>query len=196
MHQHKAPGHASVTISLKPIGGVPGDASAEQMEAVADIAETFGFDELRVSHEQNLILPHVRLDDLDKIYDALVDADLADGNQGLITDIIACPDLDYCALANARSIPIVQEISSSFGGGERQHAIGDLKIKISSCINACGHHHVDHIGILGVEKKGQELYQLTLGSSVDENASIGSIVRRGFDGDKISMRWKPWSRPT
>ncbi|PTW62428.1 sulfite reductase (NADPH) hemoprotein beta-component [Breoghania corrubedonensis] len=185
VHPHKVTGHASVTISLKPIGGVPGDASAEQMEAVADIAETFSFDELRVSHEQNLILPHVRLDDLDKVHDALVAADLAEGNAGLITDIIACPGLDYCALANARSIPIAQEISERFGNAERQRAIGDLKIKISGCINACGHHHVGHIGILGVEKKGEELYQLTLGGSADETTSIGAIIGRGFAGDRI-----------
>ena len=185
VHAHKVPGHASVTISLKPIGGVPGDASAEQMEAVAAIAEEFGFDELRVSHEQNLILPHVRLDDLDRVYDALVDTELAEGNAGLITDIIACPGLDYCALANARAIPIAQEISERFADAGRQRSIGDLKIKISGCINACGHHHVGHIGILGVEKKGEELYQLTLGGSADEITSIGSIVGRGFDGDRI-----------
>ncbi|MEI2386297.1 nitrite/sulfite reductase [Breoghania sp. JC706] len=185
VHPHKVAGHASVTISLKPIGGVPGDASAEQMEAIAGLAEEFGFDELRVSHEQNLILPHVRLDDLDKVHDALVAADLAEGNAGLITDIIACPGLDYCALANARSIPIAQEISERFGDAARQRSIGDLKIKISGCINACGHHHVGHIGILGVEKKGEELYQLTLGGSADEHTSIGSIIGRGFDGDRI-----------
>ena len=185
VHPHKVAGHASVTISLKPIGGVPGDASAEQMEAVAAIAEEFGFDELRVSHEQNLILPHVRLDDLDKVYDALVAADLAEGNAGLVTDIIACPGLDYCALANARSIPIAQEISERFGDAARQRAIGDLKIKISGCINACGHHHVGHIGILGVEKKGEELYQLTLGGSADETTSIGAIIGRGFAEDRI-----------
>ncbi|WP_321499421.1 nitrite/sulfite reductase [Breoghania sp.] len=185
VHPHKVAGHASVTISLKPIGGVPGDASADQMDAIADLAETFGFDELRVSHEQNLILPHVRLDDLDKIHAALVDLGLAEGNCGLITDIIACPGLDYCALANARSIPLAQEISNRFGSSARQREIGELKIKISGCINACGHHHVGHIGILGVEKKGEELYQLTLGGSADEHTSIGSIVGRGFDGEKI-----------
>ncbi|WP_319772746.1 nitrite/sulfite reductase [Breoghania sp.] len=185
VHPHKVAGHASVTISLKPIGGVPGDASADQMDAIADLAETFGFDELRVSHEQNLILPHVRLDDLDKVYAALVDLGLAEGNCGLITDIIACPGLDYCALANARSIPLAQEISERFGSSARQREIGELKIKISGCINACGHHHVGHIGILGVEKKGEELYQLTLGGSADEHTSIGSIIGRGFDGEKI-----------
>ena len=185
VHPHKVAGHASVTISLKPVGGVPGDASAEQMEAIAGLAEEFGFDELRVSHEQNLILPHVRHDDLDKVYDALVEAGLAEGNAGLITDIIACPGLDYCALANARSIPIAQEISERFGDAARQRSIGDLKIKISGCINACGHHHVGHIGILGVEKKGEELYQLTLGGSADETTSIGAIIGRGFAGDRI-----------
>jgi len=182
---HKVAGHASVTISLKPIGGVPGDASAEQMDAIADIAEKFGHDELRVSHEQNLILPHVALDDLSSVYSALVEIGLADGNAGLITDIIACPGLDYCALANARSIPVAQGLSNRFGDAERQRQIGELKIKISGCINACGHHHVGHIGILGVEKKGQEFYQITLGGSGDENTSIGEIIGRGFSSEEV-----------
>ncbi len=184
-HPHKVPGHVSVTVSLKPIGGVPGDASAAQMDAVADLAERYGHDEIRVSHEQNLVLPHVALDDLKAIYDALVAIDLADANVGLVTDIIACPGMDYCALATARSIPIAQEISERFGEPARQQEIGDLKIKISGCINACGHHHVGHIGILGVDRKGEELYQITLGGSADENSSIGSIIGRGFAGDKV-----------
>src|SRR4029078_1291774 len=147
---HKQPGYAIVTISLKPIGGIPGDASADQMDAVADLAEKYSFDEVCVTHEQNLVLPHVRIQDLRAVYDSLKAIGLAESNAGLATDIIACPGLDYCALANARSIPIAQRISERLA--ERQDQIGNLKIKISGCINACGHHHVGHIGILGVEK--------------------------------------------
>lgn len=183
---HKHPDYGMVTISLKPIGGIPGDATDAQMEAVADIAEEYAFDEIRVSHEQNLILPHVALADLEPIYRGLVAAGLATANAGLITDIIACPGLDYCALANARSIPVAQELSLRFGAPERQAEIGELKIKISGCINACGHHHVGHIGLLGVEKKGEELYQITLGGSGDENTSIGEIIGRGFEPEKVT----------
>ncbi len=186
VHPHKHPDYASVTISLKPIGGIPGDATDAQMEAVADIAEEYAFDEIRVSHEQNLILPHVALADLEPIYRGLVASGLETANAGLITDIIACPGLDYCALANARSIPVAQEISTRFGSPERQAEIGELKIKISGCINACGHHHVGHIGLLGVEKKGEELYQITLGGSGDENTSIGEIIGRGFEPEKVT----------
>ncbi|NNH33080.1 nitrite/sulfite reductase [Rhizobium sp. SEMIA 4085] len=183
---HKNPDYGMVTISLKPIGGIPGDASDAQMDAVADIAEEYAFDEIRVSHEQNLILPHVALGDLEAVYRGLVAADLETANAGLITDIIACPGLDYCALANARSIPVAQEISKRFGDPARQAEIGELKIKISGCINACGHHHVGHIGLLGVEKKGAELYQITLGGSGDEHTSIGEIIGRGFEPDKVT----------
>ena len=183
---HKHPDYGMVTISLKPIGGIPGDASHEQMDAVADLAEKFGFNEIRISHEQNVILPHVALADLEPLYRALDAGNLATANAGLITDIIACPGLDYCALANARSIPVAQEISTRFGSAERQAEIGELKIKISGCINACGHHHVGHIGLLGVEKKGAELYQITLGGSGDENTSIGEIIGRGFEPAKVT----------
>jgi sulfite reductase (NADPH) hemoprotein beta-component len=183
---HKHPDYGMVTISLKPIGGIPGDATDEQMELVADIAAEYAFDEIRISHEQNIILPHVALADLEPVYRALVGAGLATANAGLITDIIACPGLDYCALANARSIPVAQEISTRFGSPERQAEIGELKIKISGCINACGHHHVGHIGLLGVEKKGAELYQITLGGSGDENTSIGEIIGRGFEPEKVT----------
>jgi sulfite reductase (NADPH) hemoprotein beta-component len=182
---HRTPGYAIVTISLKPIGGVPGDASADQMDAVADLAEDYSHDELRVSHEQNLILPHVALDDLTAVYDRLASVELATPNAGLISDIIACPGLDYCALATARSIPIAQRLSERFGDGARARAIGPLKIKISGCINACGHHHVGHIGILGLERAGEETYQVTLGGSGDENASIGQIVGPGFSSANI-----------
>jgi len=180
---HKRPDHAVVTISLKGIGEVPGDASAAQMEAVADIAERYGHDEIRVSHEQNLVLPHVARADLKAVHEALRAAGLATANAGLATDIIACPGLDYCALANARAIPVAQKLSSRLA--PRQDEIGALKIKISGCINACGHHHVGHIGILGVEKKGEELYQVTLGGSADENTAIGEIIGRGFGPDEI-----------
>ncbi|MBB3312154.1 sulfite reductase (NADPH) hemoprotein beta-component [Rhizobium sp. BK196] len=183
---HKNPDYGMVTISLKPIGGIPGDASDSQMDAIADLAEEYAFDEIRVSHEQNLILPHVALSDLEAVYRGLVAIDLAEANAGLITDIIACPGLDYCALANARSIPVAQEISRRFGDPVRQAEIGELKIKISGCINACGHHHVGHIGLLGVEKKGAELYQITLGGSGDEHTSIGEIIGRGFEPDKVT----------
>lgn len=183
---HRHPDYGMVTISLKPIGGTPGDASDVQMDVVADVAERLAFDEIRVSHEQNLILPHVALGDLYAVYQALETSGLATANAGLITDIIACPGLDYCALANARSIPVAQEISTRFGSPERQAEIGELKIKISGCINACGHHHVGHIGLLGVEKKGAELYQITLGGSGDENTSIGEIIGRGFEPERVT----------
>ncbi|MGL4489123.1 MAG: nitrite/sulfite reductase, partial [Rhizobiaceae bacterium] len=183
---HRHPDYRAVTISLKPIGGIPGDASADQMDLLAEIALKYSYNELRVSHEQNIILPHVALADLKEIYDILLPAELATSNAGLITDIIACPGLDYCALANARSIPVAQKISERFANLQRQRDIGELKLKISGCINACGHHHVGHIGILGVEKKGEELYQITLGGSADENTSIGEIIGRGFGPDEIT----------
>ena len=182
---HKQDGYAIVNISLKPIGGVPGDATDVQMEAVADLAERYSFDEIRVTHEQNLVLPHVRLDDLKTVYDELQAHDLATANLGLISDTIACPGLDYCNLANARSIPLAQEISERFADLDRQYDIGELKIKISGCINACGHHHVGHIGILGVDKKGTEFYQISLGGAADENASIGTITGRAFTEETI-----------
>jgi len=185
INSHRQPGYASVTISLKPIGGAPGDATDKQMDDVADIAERYAFNELRVSHEQNLVLPHVAIDDLRAVYDGLVATGLAEGNTGLITDIICCPGMDFCALATARSIPIAQEIGRKFASPERQKDIGDLKIKISGCINACGHHHVGHIGILGVEKKGGELYQITLGGDATEHASVGKIIGPGFEAEDV-----------
>ncbi len=183
---HKRNGYGIVTISLKGIGEIPGDATDAQMEAAADLAERYSFDEIRVSHEQNLILPHVALDNLLSVWEGLCDAGLATANAGLVTDIIACPGLDYCALANARSIPVAQEISKRFADPERQKEIGPLKLKISGCINACGHHHVGHIGILGVDRKNEEFYQITLGGSADENTSIGKIIGQGFSGDEIT----------
>ena len=174
-----------MTVSLKAIGAVPGDASADQMDAVADLAEDYSHDELRVSHEQNLILPHVALDDLPAVYDRLASVGLSTANAGAVTDIIACPGLDYCALATARSIPVAQRIAQRFGDGARARSIGPLKIKISGCVNACGHHHVGQIGILGLERAGEETYQITLGGSADENAAIGQITGPGFSSENI-----------
>jgi sulfite reductase (NADPH) hemoprotein beta-component len=180
---HKVPGYASVTISLKPVGGVPGDATADQMERTADLAERFGLGELRISHAQNIVIPHVARDDLKALYDELVPAGLATANIGLGTDMIVCPGLDYCSLANARSIPVAQRISERLA--PREAEVGPLAIKVSGCINACGHHHVGHIGILGVDRKGEEFYQVTLGGSADENAALGDIVGRGFSTGEI-----------
>lgn len=184
-NEHRQAGYTSITISLKPIGGVPGDATADQMDAVAELAKQYSFDELRVTHEQNLVLPHVAIEDVPAVYAALSEIGLGEANVGQITDIIACPGLDFCALANARSIPISQEISKRFGTPEQQEKIGELKIKISGCINACGHHHVGHIGILGVEKKGTELYQITVGGDATEDAAVGNILGRGFVAEDV-----------
>jgi sulfite reductase (NADPH) hemoprotein beta-component len=182
---HKVPGYGLITISLKPVGGIPGDASAAQMDEMAELASTYSQDELRVSHEQNIVLPHVALDDIPAVYDRLAAHGLATSNVGLVTDIICCPGLDYCALATARSIPIAQAISDRFADEERAAEVGQLKIKISGCINACGHHHVGHIGILGLEKAGSETYQLSLGGTADETCSIGGITGRGFSSEGI-----------
>ncbi len=182
---HKQPGYAIANISLKPEGGIPGDATAEQMEGLADLAERFSFSEIRVTHEQNLVLPYVRQIDLYALWQGLGELGLDSPNLGLISDMIACPGLDYCNLANARSIPIAQAISRRFADLKRQHDIGELKLKISGCINACGHHHVGHIGILGVDKRGEEFYQITLGGSADENAALGDIVGPSFSYDEV-----------
>jgi sulfite reductase (NADPH) hemoprotein beta-component len=182
---HKQAGYAIVNISLKPIGGIPGDASADQIDVMADIARQYSFDELRVTHAQNIVLPHVAKRDLHAVWNALRDAKLADANLDLISDIIACPGLDYCSLANARSIPVAQKIAKRFESLERQRDLGELKLKISGCINACGHHHAGHIGILGVDRKGVENYQLTFGGSGAEDVSIGKIIGPGFDEDGV-----------
>jgi sulfite reductase (NADPH) hemoprotein beta-component len=155
------------------------------MDAVADLAETYSFSEIRVTHEQNLVLANVRKADLYALWQGLSDFELATPNAGLLSDIIACPGLDYCNLANARAIPVAQRITERFSDLERQHDIGGLKIKISGCINACGHHHVGHIGLLGVDKKGEEFYQITLGGSADENTAIGKIVGPAFSYDDV-----------
>jgi sulfite reductase (NADPH) hemoprotein beta-component len=182
---HKAPGYAIANISLKPIGLPPGDATADQMDLVADLAEEFGFDEIRVTHAQNLVLPHVERSRLPEVYDRLAAAGLAAANVGLLSDIICCPGLDYCALANARSIPIATQLTEKFAEQDRLDEIGNMQIKISGCINACGHHHVGHIGILGVDRKGEEHYQIQLGGSASEDASLGKILGRGFSAEQV-----------
>ncbi len=184
-HAHKQPGYSIVTISLKPVGGIPGDASADQIRLMADLGRDYSFDELRVTHAQNIVLPHVRKADLYGLWQQLDAAGLGTANLDQIGDIIACPGLDYCSLANARSIPLAQKISERFAAPERQAAIGELKLKISGCINACGHHHAGHIGILGVDKKGVENYQLSLGGSEGADTSLGKITGPGFDEDGI-----------
>lgn len=182
---HKVPGYAVVTVSLKPEGGIPGDATAAQMDAVADLADTYSFGELRVTKDQNLVLADVRKSDLFALWQGLQAHGLETPNAGLLTDIIACPGLDYCSLANARSIPVAQRISARFGDLDRLRDIGDISLNISGCINACAHHHVGNIGILGVDKKGSEFYQVTLGGSADENTAIGDIVGPAFGEDDI-----------
>ena len=182
---HARDGYAIVNISLKTVGGIPGDASSAQMHVMADLAQLYSFDELRVSHAQNVVLAHVKCDDLFALWQKLVEHDLAAANYGLAGDIIACPGLDYCALATARSIPIAQAISRKFADVDIQENYGPLKINISGCINACGHHHVGHIGILGLDKKGEEFYQITLGGSSSENASIGTILGPGFAAHEV-----------
>jgi sulfite reductase (NADPH) hemoprotein beta-component len=184
-HPHKRDNHVSVTISLKPIGGTPGDASADQMDVMADMAETYGYNELRITHEQNVVLPHVARADLYALYRRLDAAGLGTANAGKITDIICCPGLDYCSLANARSIPLAQEISRRFEDARLSDKIGDLQIKMSGCINACGHHHVGHIGILGVDKQGVEFYQILLGGRADEKAALGVITGKGLPAEAV-----------
>jgi sulfite reductase (NADPH) hemoprotein beta-component len=183
---HKKPGYAVVNIALKAPGETPGDATADQMDVIADLAERYGHDDIRVTHAQNLVLPHVKGDDLPVVFAELQRHGLATPNLDLITDIIACPGLDYCALANARAIPIAQDIARRFEAAERAETIGELKIKISGCINACGHHHVGHIGILGVDKKGEEFYQLSLGGSGAEDASLASILGPALSADQVA----------
>ncbi|MGF1503195.1 MAG: nitrite/sulfite reductase [Paracoccaceae bacterium] len=182
---HRVLGYVAATVSLKPVGGAPGDATAEQMRAIADLAERHSQDEMRVTHEQNVVLPHVAKADLYAVYRALAAAGLDAPNRGLVTDIIACPGLDYCALATARSIPVAQAISERFADIDRQREIGPLAIKISGCINACGHHHVGHIGILGLDKAGVESYQITLGGDASETAALGERTGPGFGFEEV-----------
>jgi len=182
---HKTPGYAIVNISLKPTDGIPGDASSAQIDLMADLAEQYSFDELRITHAQNVVLPHVRKADLYAVWQRLDAAGLATPNLDLIGDIIACPGLDYCSLANARSIPLAQKIAARFADLEQQRDLGELKVKISGCINACGHHHAGHIGILGVDRKGEENYQLSFGGSGAEDASLAKIIGPGFSEDGV-----------
>ena len=180
---HKQAGYIAATISLKPIGGIPGDASSDQIRLMADLAKEYAFDELRVTHAQNIVLPHVKKADLYALWQKLDAAGLGTANLDQIGDIIACPGLDYCSLANARSIPVAQKISERFAA--KAEEIGELKLKISGCINACGHHHAGHIGILGVDRKGVENYQLLLGGSEGADTSLGTITGPGFDEDGV-----------
>jgi sulfite reductase (NADPH) hemoprotein beta-component len=182
---HKVPGYVIATISLKPVGGIPGDASADQIRLMAKLGTEYSFDELRVTHAQNIVLPHVKKADLYTVWQALDEAGLATANLDTVGDIIACPGLDYCSLANARSIPVAQKISERFGSAQKQAEIGELKLKISGCINACGHHHAGHIGILGVDKKGLENYQLLFGGSEGADTSLAKIIGPGFTEDGV-----------
>jgi sulfite reductase (NADPH) hemoprotein beta-component len=183
---HKVAGYAIINIALKTPGDVPGDCTADQMEAIAGLADTYASGEIRVTHAQNLVLPHVKLDDVAAVHDGLKQIGLATANIDLASDIIACPGLDFCALANARAIPIAQAIAARFADPSTAEAVGELKIKISGCINACGHHHVGHIGILGVDKKGEEFYQLTLGGSGAEDASLGDVLGPALPFDRVA----------
>jgi len=184
-HAHKQPGYMVATISLKPVGGIPGDASADQIRLMADLAKQYSFDELRVTHAQNIVLPHVKKSDLYTLWQSLDAAGLSTPNLDSIGDIIACPGLDYCSLANARSIPVAQKISERFAAQDKLDKIGELKLKISGCINACGHHHAGHIGILGVDRKGTENYQLSLGGCEGADTSLGTITGPGFSEDGV-----------
>ena len=186
VHPHKAPGYAIVDISLKEPGETPGDITSEQMEVVADLGQRYSQDEIRVNYQQNLLLPHVKLDDLPAVYDALAAARLATPNIDLVSDIIACPGLDYCALANARAIPVAQQIAERFADPALAEEVGELRVKISGCINACGHHHVGNIGILGVDKKGEEFYQVTLGGSGEGDAALGQMLGPALPAAKVA----------
>ncbi len=179
------PGYAIVTVSLKAPGRIPGDMSAAKMDALADLADRYSFGELRVSHRQNLVLTDVKRSELYAVWQALAELELATANIGMVSDMIACPGLDYCALANARSIPIAQDISAHFADAEQIQKVGHLTINISGCMNACGHHHVGNIGILGVDKRGKEFFQLTLGGSSDQNASLGDRLGPGLPQSEV-----------
>jgi len=186
VHAHKQTGYRAVTLSLKSHGKAPGDATSEQMRVVADLAEQYSFAELRVSHEQNLILTDVKLGDLYPIWEKARSAGLATPNIGLLTDIICCPGGDFCSLANAKSIPIAQAIQMQFDNLDYLHDIGDIELNISGCMNACGHHHVGHIGILGVDKDGSEWYQVTIGGKQGNDASLGTVIGPSFSAEEMS----------
>ena len=182
---HFAPGRIAVTVSIKPAGGIPGDATSDQMDRLADLADRYSFGELRITHLQNIVLAHVAQDDLLSLWTSLVEIGLGDANNELIGDIVACPGLDYCALANARSIPIAQKLSARFADNALQEEIGKLRINISGCINACGHHHVGHIGLLGVDKRGEEFFQITLGGRDDDKSRTGDILGAALPEDDM-----------
>ncbi|GAB6854502.1 nitrite/sulfite reductase [Asaia astilbis] len=184
-HPHFAPGRIVVTVSIKPAGGIPGDATSDQLERLADLADQFSFGELRITHLQNVVLAHVPQDRLVELWQALTDIGLGDANHELIGDIVACPGLDYCALANSRSIPIAQKLSARFADNALQEEIGKLRINISGCINACGHHHVGHIGLLGVDKRGEEFFQITLGGRDDDHSRTGDILGAALPEDDM-----------
>ncbi|RUT25916.1 sulfite reductase [Asaia sp. W19] len=184
-HPHFAPGRIAVTVSIKPAGGIPGDATSDQMDRLADLADQYSFGELRITHLQNVVLAHVAQDRLHALWQALVAIGLGDANHELIGDIVACPGLDYCALANARSIPIAQKLSARFADNALQEEIGRLRINISGCINACGHHHVGHIGLLGVDKRGEEFFQITLGGRDDDLSRTGDILGAALPEDDM-----------
>ena len=183
---HKVSGYSIVTLSLKPVGAPPGDATAEQMDTIADLADRYSFGEIRVGHEQNLVLPHVAQRDLYALWQSLEKASLATPNVNLVSDIIACPGLDYCSLANTRSIPVAQELTRRFKDNALAQNLGRLHINISGCINACGHHHVGHIGLLGVEKNGEEFYQITIGGKADEDARLGALLGPAVKYDDVA----------
>lgn len=185
VHPHKQSGYRAVTLSLKPHGHAPGDATSEQMQSVADLSDSYSFGELRVSHEQNLILADVKLSDLFQLWEKARTAGLATPNIGLLTDIICCPGGDFCSLANAKSIPIAEAIQMRFDNLDYLHDIGDLELNISGCMNACGHHHIGHIGILGVDKDGSEWYQVTIGGKQGNDASIGSVIGPSFSAEEM-----------
>lgn len=186
VRRHRVPGYAGAVISLKPVGGVPGDMTADQMDVAAELAERFSFDEIRVAYEQNLVLPHVKLDDLPEVWRTLGAHGLATANADLVTDIISCPGLDYCSLANARSIPVAQALARRLSDLDLQERLGPVRVNMSGCINACGHHHVGHIGVLGVDRKGEEFYQITVGGSPDEQAALGEIVGKSLPAEDVA----------
>ena len=185
VHPHKTAGYRAVTLSLKKHGEAPGDASSAQMHTVADLADAYSFGELRVSHEQNLILADVKLSDLFTVWEKARAAGLATPNIGLLTDIICCPGGDFCSLANAKSIPIAKSIQAQFDNLDYLHDIGDIEINISGCMNACGHHHVGHIGILGVDKGDTEWYQVSIGGKQGNDASLGSVIGPSFSAEEM-----------
>ena len=183
---HKVPGYASVVLSTKPGNAAPpGDVTSEQMEAVAEWAERFGFAEIRIAHEQNIVLPDVPKADLFALWRLACEHNLGSANVGLLTDIIACPGGDFCALANAKSIPIAQAIQARFDDLDYLHDLGDISLNISGCMNACGHHHIGNIGILGVDKNGSEWYQITLGGAQGKNSALGKVIGPSFSAAEV-----------